>query len=53
MQKKMNIETISAVHTPYIYKISLQAEVRKLENKKAIEMIKIDEAKTYGQVVGY
>ena len=48
MQKKMNVETVGTVHT-CLYKISVQEE-RKVENKR---VIKIDEAKTYEQVVGY
>ena len=54
MQKKMNAKTVGAVytntHTPYLYKISVQAEGRKLDNKKVIKM---DEAKTYERVVGF
>ena len=51
MQKKMNDKTVGAVYTSYLYKISVQTEGRKLENKKVIKIIKIDEAKTYEIVV--
>ena len=50
MQKIINAITAGAVHTPYLYKISVQAEGRKLENKKVTKNIKIDEAKTYEKV---
>ena len=38
MQKKMNVKTVGAVHihTPYLYKISVQAKGSNLENKKII-----------------
>ena len=57
MQKIMNAKTVGAVHThthtPYLYKISVQAKENRLENKKVIKMIKIDETKTYEKVIGF
>ena len=61
MQKKTNAKTVGAVHThthththtQCLYKISVQVKGRKLENKKVIKTIRIDEAKTYEKVVGF
>ena len=43
MQKKMNAKTVGAVHTKYLYEISVQSKESDLENK----IINIDKAKTY------
>ena len=39
MQKMMNTKTVGAVHTPCLYKISVQAKESNLENKKTINKI--------------
>ena len=44
MQKKTNVETVGAVYTPYVYKINVQKNGSKIEDKK---IIKIDKANSY------
>ena len=58
MQKNTNAKTVGAVHThthththtPYVYKINVQKNGSKIEDKK---IIKIDKAKTYGKAIGF